>query len=106
TLQDMEETIRFARKLNPTYASFHIALPYPGTEFHRIVAHDLAGDLFPKAYTGVVPYDDLERITMKAFRSFYLRPGYILGRFKDWDLLTFYNQTRFFLSYLKHRLWT
>ncbi len=106
TLEDMEQTIRFARKLNPTYASFHIALPYPGTRFHRQVESDLGGELFPKAYTGIVPYDDLERIAMKAFRSFYLRPRYIAGRLKDRDFRTFYNQVRFFLSYIKNRLWS
>jgi len=106
TVQDMTETISFARKLNPTYASFHIALPYPGTEFYNLVENDLAGELFPKAYTGIVPYADLERIAMKAFRSFYLRPRYIFGRLADGDFSMFYSQTRFFLSYLKHRLWS
>lgn len=106
TVEDMRETIRFSRKLNPTYASFHIALPYPGTEFHSLVESDLAGELFPKAYTGIVPYDDLEKIAMKAFRSFYLRPRYIAGRLKERDFSTFYRQAKFFLSYLKHRLWS
>jgi len=105
TRDDMEETIRFARKLNPTFASFHIALPYPGTEFHQQVEPELAGELFPRAYTGIVPYDDLERMAMKAFRSFYLRPRYIAGRLKDRDFSTFYNQARFFLSYIRNRLW-
>jgi len=104
TIDDMEETIRFARKLNPTFASFHIALPYPETEFHRLVAEDLGGDLFPKAYTGIVPYNSLENIAMRAFRSFYLRPRYIAGRLKDRDFVTFYHQARFFVSYLKSRL--
>ncbi|MBN1297361.1 radical SAM protein [bacterium] len=105
TVEDMEQTIRFARKLNPTFASFHIALPYPGTEFYRQVADEIGGELFPHAYTGIVPYGHLERITMKAFRSFYLRPRYIAGRLKDREFSTFFHQARFFISYLKHRLW-
>ena len=104
TPADMEETIRFAKKLNPTYASFHIALPYPGTLFHTLVADNVEGNLFPKAYTGIVPYQTLETITMRAFRSFYMRPRYIAGRLKDRDFRTFYHQARFFFSYLKHRL--
>ena len=104
TLEDMEQTIRFARKLNPTFASFHIALPYPGTAFHDQVADDLKGDLFPKAYTGIVPYGSLEQIALRAFRSFYMRPRYVAGRLKDRDLTSFYHQARFFFSYLKHRL--
>jgi anaerobic magnesium-protoporphyrin IX monomethyl ester cyclase len=104
TLEDMDKTIRFARKLNPTYASFHIALPYPGTKFHDMVSDNLKGDLFPKAYTGIVPYPSLEATAMKAFRSFYMRPRYVMGRLKDRDFRTFYYQARFFMSYLKHRL--
>ncbi len=106
TTDDMEQTIRFAKKLNPTYASFHIALPYPSTDFYSQVEHELAGQLFPKAYTGMVPYPILESIARKAFRSYYLRPRYILGRLKDRDFKTFFKQTQFFISYLRNRLWS
>ncbi len=106
TLADMRETIRLAKQLNPTYASFHIALPYPGTEFHRQVESDLGTELFPYAYTGIVSYPELERITKKAFRSYYLRPRYIAGRLKERDLASFFHQAKFFFSYLKHRLWS
>ncbi len=106
TIADMEETIRFAKKLNPTYASFHIALPYPGTEFHEMARENIGTELFPKAYTGEVCYDDLIRVARRAFRSYYLRPRYIAGRMKDRDFRTFYRQARFFISYLIHRLWS
>lgn len=105
-LEDMSETIRFAKQLNPTYASFHIALPYPGTEFHEMVQRDVGSELFPKAFTGEVCYDELIRVARRAFRSYYLRPSYIAGRLKDRDFKTFYRQAGFFLSYLIHRLWS
>ncbi len=103
---DMEETIRFAKQLNPTYASFHIALPYPGTDFYDQVESELHGDLFPNSYTGVVSYEDLENMTRRAFRTYYLRPRYIAGRLRDRDFSTFYRQAKFFASYLKSRLWS
>ena len=105
-IADMKETIQFAKSLNPTYASFHVALPYPETEFFQIVQGDLKGELFPGAFTGVVSYDALEKITRQAFRTYYLRPRYIAGRLKDRDFSTFFKQAKFFFSYLKARLWS
>ncbi|MGB9613862.1 MAG: B12-binding domain-containing radical SAM protein, partial [Candidatus Margulisiibacteriota bacterium] len=32
TEEEMNETISFAQKLNPDYASFHVVIPYPGTK--------------------------------------------------------------------------
>ncbi|MBN1551932.1 radical SAM protein [bacterium] len=106
TKTDMQETIRFANRLNPTYASFHIALPYPGTEFHENVKDVLGTELFPNAYTGEVPYETLEKLTRQAFRKYYFRPRYIAGRLKDRDFSTFFRQAKFFMAYLKHRLWS
>ncbi len=44
--QEMEETISFAKELNPTYASFHIAIPYPETEFYDNMKSK-ENDIFP-----------------------------------------------------------
>jgi len=78
TAEEQGATIDFACRLNPDYASFNIASPYPGTRFHQ-----QAGpfeDPLP-------PYDhhshdlvSLERMRRTALRRFYLRPGYIAGR--------------------------
>ncbi|MBN1355105.1 radical SAM protein [bacterium] len=106
TREEMEETIRFAKVLNPTYASFHIALPYPGTEFYDMVQDELGTELLPPAYTGMVSYETLEKITRRAFRSYYMRPRYIAGRLKDRDFSTFFRQAKFFMVYLKNRLWS
>lgn len=35
TREDLEETIRFAKRLNPDYAQFSITTPYPGTDLYR-----------------------------------------------------------------------
>ena len=33
--ETLKKTINFAMKLNPTFASFNITTPYPGTELRR-----------------------------------------------------------------------
>jgi radical SAM superfamily enzyme YgiQ (UPF0313 family) len=33
--EDFPNTLEFARKLNPTYASFHFAIPFPGTPLYE-----------------------------------------------------------------------
>jgi radical SAM superfamily enzyme YgiQ (UPF0313 family) len=39
TKETIRESIRFARKIGADYVNFHIATPFPGTEFYRQV-HD------------------------------------------------------------------
>ncbi|HWR58826.1 MAG TPA: radical SAM protein [Thermodesulfovibrionales bacterium] len=76
TNDDMEATVKFALKLNPTYASFHIATPYSGTELYNMTGSDEA---FPEAYTAGHSLDDLKGAVRKALRRFYIRPAYILS---------------------------
>ena len=45
TIKDMQKTIEFAQELNPTYASFHLATPYPGTIFYEMI-EDKTNELF------------------------------------------------------------
>ncbi len=79
TADEQRETIELACDLNPDYASFNIASPYPGTRFHELAgpfeepfppfdaSHDLAA---------------LERTRRRALRSFYLRPSYVTSRLR------------------------
>ena len=104
TEKEALETIRFARELSPTYASFHIAQPYPGTMFHDQVKESLGDELFPEAYTGVISKKKLLSLTRRAFLTFYLRPGYLASRLKSREFGTLFRQAGFFLRYLWHRL--
>lgn len=92
TLEDMEETIRFATSLPLDSASFAIVVPFPGTELHKDVVSK--GYLVNSDYRYYNPEvgnfktlliktphwsgRDLVRIVRKANRSFFLRPGQIL----------------------------
>jgi radical SAM superfamily enzyme YgiQ (UPF0313 family) len=78
TAAEQRATIELACELNPDYASFNIASPYPGTRFH-----ELAGPFeehFPAYDQHSHELEDLERMRRRALRRFYLRPGYMATR--------------------------
>ncbi len=76
TSAEQRQTIDFAIDLDPTYASFHVASPYPGTEFHRQVGGE--GRPFPSHDAASHALDDLEAMRRSALRRFYLRPRNIV----------------------------
>ncbi|MDY6861926.1 MAG: radical SAM protein [Thermodesulfobacteriota bacterium] len=78
--EDMLKTIAFAKGINPAYASFHIATPYPGTEFYMQNGNE---ELFPEFLQEEHQYETLSKMTRKAYLKFYVRPGYIFSRIKD-----------------------
>lgn len=92
TAQTIGQTIDYVLALNPTTATFGICTPYPGTPlFERVrelapeIADGSATDLarlhtegmFNKHYCHV-DQDELPRLVRKAYRRFYMRPGYWL----------------------------
>jgi len=87
--EDMRATIRLAKELDASFASFNVATPYPGTLFYEQVKEEL-GDDFDRYDARRSVYGDealLERYIKKAYREFYLRPGYVwrrLRRVRSW----------------------
>jgi anaerobic magnesium-protoporphyrin IX monomethyl ester cyclase len=84
----MDDTIRFALKLDPDLANFMIAAPYPGTELWEIARRD--GRLFSQDWRDYAIHDEkaryelpglppelVERKWHEAYRRFYLRPSRI-----------------------------
>lgn len=94
TVEDLEETIRFTRKLNPTYAEFHVSLITPNIQFYEIALKEgaITEDVFDRFMEGARQFprftpkgltpELLDRIDIRAHRRFYLRPGYVLRRLK------------------------
>lgn len=90
TKKTIEETIKFAVKLNSDYAQFAIAMPYPGTELYReavkngwLKAKDWSD--FEASNNSVLKYPDLKTEDIveaykTAYRRFYLRPGFIFKK--------------------------
>ncbi|MEW5722571.1 MAG: radical SAM protein [Thermodesulfobacteriota bacterium] len=80
TAADRRAAAVLARRLGPTFASFHVAAPYPGTELGRLAPDR---EPFPAC---LEPEHDLSRLARearRAFLGFYLRPGYVLDRLKE-----------------------
>lgn len=98
TEADMEATIRFAKRLNPTYASFHIAAPYPGTRLYEMAE---SKELFPEAYVKEYPIERLEEQVRRAFKAFYIRPAYILDRILHGSPATWIRQMKLFLGFMR-----
>lgn len=97
---DREETIRFARDLAPTYASFHFATPYPGSKLFSDLKMKVGEDIsFPLVAPGA-DVRELKGWVSRAMRSFYLRPSYVFRHLAKGGPSHWYRQFRLFLSYL------
>jgi len=87
TRSSIERTIKFAREINPSYAVFSLATPYPGTKFYQeAVQNNIIRVKDWSKYTLLSPVldtvdcslDELKKLQKKAFRQFYLRPVYLM----------------------------
>jgi anaerobic magnesium-protoporphyrin IX monomethyl ester cyclase len=99
TRGDMEQTVSFAKRLNPTYASFHVATPYPGTTLYedtQCVSMEHRNCLeIPDCCSEHNPAF-LDSMIRRAFRSFYLRPSYVMSRIRQGNVPSWMRQLRLF----------
>jgi anaerobic magnesium-protoporphyrin IX monomethyl ester cyclase len=104
TVEEWDQTIAFAKRLNPTYALFHIATPYPGTAMYDEVAccnrGALNGVLFPEACLQGEELRRLKARIRKAYLEFYLRPLYIGRRLARGNLKSLAGQVKLMVGYL------
>jgi len=100
TEEEMQQTIRLARRLNPTYASFHRVSPYPGTPLYEQFAAE-SGEPFP-AFAGPPERQALvDRLVRRAIWSYYVRPRYIAGRLLRGSPVSLWRQLRLFAGYFR-----
>ena len=88
TWKSANRAINFAIELDSDYAIFHIATPFPGTEFYEIAKENgwlVTSDWekFEEEGSAVISTnnlsaDDLVKLQKKAMNKFYLRPTYII----------------------------
>ena len=71
---DRRLTLEFAKKLDPTYASFHIVSPYPGTPLHQ---GGTWNQLYPESAVNGHELDRLKRWEGEVYRRYYLRLGHV-----------------------------
>ena len=107
TMEDLDEIVRFAIRLDPTYALFHIAIPYPGTRLHAVVSRD-GGSFsddgpFPEACVGAVTLPDLKKAIRKAYARFYLRPRYVLSTLGSGRARDLWKQMKLFSGFVSGR---
>ncbi len=93
---DIRKTIDFALKLNPNYAQFTVATPYPGTPlFEYAVEEGLIEDWNWEHYTTLRPVmrtykltlSKLRRLLREAYMKFYLRWSFIFRELKSGRIL-------------------
>ena len=108
TKESMRKTLEFAKTLNADLVTFGIAIPHPGTSFYEYLKNkgyilteqwDKYDPMLPPPYS----YPDLSseeiyEFARKAYRSYYLRPGFILKRFMKFNLKEEFNN---FLGFVK-----
>ncbi|MBN1426231.1 radical SAM protein [Candidatus Fermentibacteria bacterium] len=99
TPTDMEATVEFAKELAPTYASFHVLEPYPGTPMAEELGDAVTGDFFPFGYR--FPGADLKAVQRRALLRYYLRPAYAVRRFTRGSLGMLARQIGIFADYLR-----
>lgn len=89
TKKTIKETIKFAKELDPDYAQFYCAIPFPGTPFYTlakregwIVSRKWEDYEINKAIieTPSLSRKELERARRWAYISFYFRLSYLLKR--------------------------
>jgi radical SAM superfamily enzyme YgiQ (UPF0313 family) len=89
TEKTVQKTIDFAKELDPDYAQFNIAAPYPATELYEVIKKegkflitdwDAYGSFETRNYFehGQIKGDFAARMQKKAYRTFYFRPKIIL----------------------------
>lgn len=96
TSKTIQDTINFAKKIDPDFVQFSLTTPYPGTDLYELsvkegyvptewknfVYADLKSMDYPAFKTETLTPEELRRWNKKAYSSFYFRAGYLLKRMK------------------------
>lgn len=84
TAQSIRHVLKYAKRVNPTFANFNVVTPYPGTEFFQEVKDQISDVDFTKynVYTPVMKYQHLtteqvRELHARCFSSYYFRWKYL-----------------------------
>lgn len=94
TRDDILETFRLARKLDPDFLHLTILTPFPGTEIYRegleseVIPSDVWREFATHPHMGFVPpywpenfsLEELNQLLVEGYRGFYRRPHYLMRR--------------------------
>ena len=97
TVDGIQETIRYAKKLNTFAIQFTVTTPYPGTQFYDTVRNDIFEKDWERfnGWTSVyrhaaVSSAELHRLREFAYVSYHLRPRYVWRFLKSTILYPFF----------------
>ncbi len=94
TKEDIEQTIKLAKKINPDYINVSITTPFPATDLYYLglktgvikkdywqdFAENPQESFVPPLWTENFTREELIDILKKFYKSFYKRPGYIIKK--------------------------
>lgn len=94
TREEIRDTIRFAREIDPDYVHISVMTPFPGTYLYRmgleqgILPYDYWKQYAANPDPAFIPMvweenftrEELNEMLIKAYKDFYKRPGYIIKR--------------------------
>lgn len=124
TKKEVLETIEFALQLDSDYATFNIAIPYPGTEMYmdglskKIIPADFWQEYtlnpkpnfsLPYLYEEFLKKDDLIHLRNLAIKKYYFRPKFLLNKllncisFREVKKKSRMGLNLFWHSYVKNR---
>lgn len=96
TIKEIDDTLRFAKEIDPDYLQFSITCPYPATPLYEILlkegriksdvwlefAENPSFDFKPPVASEYFTRGELEDMVRRLYRSFYFRPGFLMQEIK------------------------
>lgn len=113
TVDTVRSTIKFAKKLNPTFAQFTLCTPYPGTKLYEyVVKNNLLITRDWSKYTTLEPVmkirglaeKQLKSLMYKAYISFYLRPNVFIREIRNRRGHVLRGVLKTIMSYVKDKV--
>jgi len=107
--EEVEDSVRLARKLDPDFVHFSVTTPFPATRLYtmameqgivrsdvwREFAADPREDFVPPLWDEYFTREELTRLLFGAYRNFYNRPSYLLRQtLKVRSLDEFYRKVK------------
>jgi len=97
TREDIEEGFRFLKKIDPDFVHLTSLTPFPATEIYiqglrdgviktdywRELAINPRSDFETPHWPEIFTRDELNKLIIRGYRTFYLRPKYILRRIRQ-----------------------
>lgn len=104
TIETINQTIQYVKEMDPDYAQFYCAIPFPKTELEEmgkkngwITTEDYAKYELNQPILNLPTLSsiELQKARIRAYREFYLRPVYIIKRLRKIHSLSDLKKTFF-----------